>query len=72
MSNHKILEIQKSMLAIHDIRDKLFKQLMADLGNGEKAGLNLDILSKFGWTIVELNRQFEILSTQHKELMAKQ
>jgi hypothetical protein len=60
------------MLAIHDIRDKLFKQLMADLGNGEKAGLNLDILSKFGWTIVELNRQFEILSTQHKELMAKQ
>jgi len=72
LSNRKILEIQKSMLAIHDIRDRLFKQLIADLGNGEKLGLNLDTLSKFGFTIVELNKQFEALSSRHKELMAKQ
>lgn len=69
MSNQEVLEVQKSMLAIHTERDNLFKALMADLGNGEKLGLNLDVLSKFGWKIVELNSQFEALSARHKELM---
>jgi hypothetical protein len=67
--HHEVLEVQKSMLAIHAERDKLFKELIGDLGYGENRGLNLDIMSKFGWKIVELNRQFESLSARHKELM---
>jgi len=69
MSNHEVLEVQKSMLAIHAERDNLFKALMADLGTTTKFGLNLDTLSKFGFAIVELNSQFDALSARHKELM---
>ena len=67
--HHEVLEVQKSMIAIHDSRDKLAKEVMASLGNGDTPGLSLDLLSEFGWKIIKLNKEFEILSAQHKELM---
>lgn len=66
---HEVFEVQKSMIAIHESRNKLAKEVMAGVGNGDTPGLNLDLLSAFGWKIIELNKEFEILSARHKELM---
>ncbi len=65
----RVMEVQAKMLAIHDKRAQLLKDLSADLGSDTKSGLNLDILSKFGWEIVKLNAEFAELSAEHKELM---
>jgi hypothetical protein len=65
----RVMEVQAKMLAIHDKRAQLLKDLSADLGSDTGPGLNLDILSKFGWEIVKLNAEFAELSAEHKELM---
>jgi hypothetical protein len=67
---HEVLKVQKAMLAIHDSRDKLAKEVMAGLGNGDNlAGINLDTLTKFAREVIKLNKEFEMLSAQHKKLM---
>jgi hypothetical protein len=65
----KIMEIQKRMLEIHSERDNLAKDLMRELGNGDVPGINLDNLSKFARQVIRLNKEFEILSKLHRELM---
>lgn len=65
----KIMEIQKRMLEIHSERDNLAKDLMREIGNGDVPGVNLDNLSKFARQVIRLNKEFEILSKLHRELM---
>jgi hypothetical protein len=65
----QIVKIQKRMLEIHSERDTLAKDLMRELGNGSIPGINLDNLSKFARQVIELNREFEIVSAKHRELM---
>ena len=68
--NHtQIMEIQKRMLEIHSERDNLADSLMKGLGNGDVPGVNLDNLSKFARQVMRLNKEFEILSMIHRELM---
>lgn len=65
----KIMEIQKRMLEIHSERDNLAKELMREIGNGDVPGVNLDNLSRFARQVMRLNKEFEILSKLHRELM---
>ena len=65
----KIMEIQKRMLEIHAERDNLAHSLMKGLGNGDVPGVDLDNLSKFARQVMRLNKEFEILSKLHQELM---
>ena len=67
--SREILEVQKRMIEIHETRDTLAKNLMADLGAGEIPGINLDNLSSFARKVIELNREFAELSGKHSKLM---
>lgn len=68
--NHsQIMNIQKRMLEIHSERDNLAGSLMIEIGNGDVPGVNLDNLSKFARQVMRLNKEFEILSKLHRELM---
>ena len=66
-----VFSVQNRMVAIHETREKLAKEVMADLGNGSVPGISLDRLSDFAREVIKLNAEFEMLSAQHKTLMAK-
>jgi hypothetical protein len=61
---------QNAMIANHEQRDRLAKELMADLGNGETPGISVDRLVDFAHEVIKLNAEFEILSARHDYLMA--
>lgn len=65
----RVMEVQSKMLAIHDKRAQMLKDLSADLGLDTKSGLNLDRLSEFGRELIKLNVEFAELSAIHKELL---
>ena len=69
--NPRVFQVQDRMIEIHEIRDSLAKHLMAELGDGSIPGVNLDNLSRFARDVMELNREFNELSAEHKELMGK-
>jgi hypothetical protein len=72
MSKHtETLGVQAAMIANHEHREKLAKEVMADLGNGDKPGISLDRLTEFAREVIKLNKEFETLSARHRELMAK-
>jgi hypothetical protein len=59
------------MIANHEQRAYLAKQLMADLGNGKTPGISIDRLIDFAHEVIKLNAEFEILSARHDYLMAE-
>ena len=71
MAHAEIIATQNAMLANHEDRAKLAKEVMADLGNGDKPGINLDRLTEFAREVIKLNKEFETLSAQHDYLMAE-
>tara|TARA_B110000503_G_scaffold130900_1_gene204795 strand:+ start:1943 stop:2179 length:237 start_codon:yes stop_codon:yes gene_type:complete len=67
----EIIRIQKEMISNHELRESLSKTLMDNLGTGDNfEGINLDELTVFARKVMFLNKEFEILSTTHKNLMA--
>lgn len=66
-----VFAVQNRMIAIHETRDKLAKEVMADLGNGSVPGISLDRLTDFAREVIKLNAEFEMLSARHTQLMAK-
>jgi len=67
----RVFEVQRRMIEIHEIRNSLAKHLMAELGDGSIPGVNLDNLSRFARDVMELNREFNELSAEHREIMGK-
>lgn len=66
----EVLEIQGRMIEIHQTRDKLFSDLVADLGVYDPtAGINLDQLTKFAREIIQLNTEFAEKQGRHKEII---
>ena len=61
---------QNEMISVHEKRDRLAKELMADLGNGKTPGISVDRLVDFAHEVIKLNAEFEILSARHDYLMA--
>lgn len=70
-THNEIIATQNAMLANHDKRDSLAKELMADLGNGKTPGISIDRLVDFAHEVIKLNAEFEMLSAQHDYLMAE-
>ena len=67
----EVLRVQNDMISNHELRQSLAKELMDNLGTGDNfEGINLDELSTFARKIMFLNKEAEILSTTHKNLMA--